>query len=94
MIVNDMEEAKVLTRPPADNAPCRVFTMAGRVLRRLSPSKSTICTRSAAGISFCIHLKAHTGSAWDERCSPFTVPPCCPQYILGGLKSPMDVRNL
>ena len=51
MIVNDMEGGKVLTRPPADNAPCRVFTMAGRVLRRLSPSKSIICTCRAAGIS-------------------------------------------
>lgn len=91
MIVNDMEGGKVLTRPPADNAPCRVFTMAGRVLRKLSPSKSMICTCRAAGLSLSASLTAHTGgSAWDERGSPLTAPPCWPQYIPGELKLPLD----
>ena len=62
MITNDMEGGKVLTRPPADSAPCRVFTMAGRVLRRLSPSKSTICRCRAAGISlFAFTYSTHGG---------------------------------
>ena len=64
-----VSHVKPLTRPPADRAPSSVLTMAGRLLRRLSPSKSTICNTQAPSNSLRLACKEGTHEVAGVLCA-------------------------